>query len=87
VKSTRLDISFAVQEEKHREKQEDLFQKKFIISQRISKINDRVKERCKHVGDTHHRRNMRDDVSYTHRIICDDCGEQIGNYGVQAAYG
>ncbi len=73
--------------DKHEVKVDKVTSAGILMQRRIYKINDRVKKRCKHEGETHHRRNWRDDVSYTHRIICDDCGEQIGNYGTQAAYG
>lgn len=54
---------------------------------RIRMIDRAVKSRCKHKGETFLRYNPRDDVSYTHRIICKDCNEQIGNHGTQTAYG
>lgn len=65
----------------------EISKKKDRLYSSITKIDNKVKKRCKHKGGTTLRYNPRDDVDYTHRVICDDCGEQTGYYGKQTPYG
>lgn len=87
LKLERINKRIADYNARWEKRRSELRIKQYELRAKQSKIEDGVVKRCKHKGGTHLRYNPRDDIDYTHRVICDDCGEQIGYHGTQTPYG
>jgi len=70
--------------------QDTIRHERFLVSQKIYKVNDKVIKRCKHLKEYGRREwaNMRDDASFSTYVACKRCDEIMWNecYGPRGGY-